>query len=239
MKRIISVLLAALIAFSALCTGSFAYDKPGRLSSANPDIIFLEDDKEIKLSEFAGKTNITVFVLEDGTYFENDISDNNVPSDSAEYEAGKPVFIIFNQNESAKHSIQVPEYAEGKKYFKWFSFDVLKIFGKNVLSFFYEPEIDESSEEWLNILIEESEADYLYFETLNGRKNVYVKVENGVSAEDIENINSGNLDSNPGLFSKIVMLLCKIGMPEKSAYDDDAGGTFINWLVSKLTSWRK
>lgn len=242
MKKIISFFLAALIALSAFCTCSFAdseMNESVKLTSANRDVIFLEDGKEINLSEFAGKTNVTVCVFGKGTYFDNDISDINVPSSADEYEISKPVFVIFNQNEGAKHSIQVPGYADGKKYFKWFSFDVFNIFGKNVLSFFYEPELDASSEEWLNILIEESEADYLYFDTLNGRKNVYIKVDKRISAEDIENINSGNMNSNPGFFCKIAVSLCKIGMPEKSKYNNDASGRFINWIVSKISSWGK
>lgn len=242
MKKIISVFLAALITLSAFCICSFAvYEKSGlcKFTSANPDIIFFRDNEEIKLSKFAGETNITVCVFGKGTYFENDILANSMPLDADKYEKNKPVFVIFNQNEGAKHSIQVPEYTDGKKYFRWFSFDVFSIFGKNILSFFYEPEIDVSSEEWLNTLIDESEADYLYFDTLNGRKNVYIKVDKRISAEDIENINSGNLNSNPGFFCKIIVSLCKIGMPEKSKYNNDAGGRFINWIISRISSWGK
>lgn len=244
MKKIMSVILAVIVAVSCIAANASA------AGNSNEDVAFLGEETTVyKLSEFAGKENLTVCAFDENIVFENDITlddsvsfkisilNQELAAKGLTYEDVKPTFIIYNQNEKAKQCVSPRKYGEGQKLFNWFSFDSFDIFGKTILTFFYEPILTDTSYIWLNKLIEETDADYLYFDTLSDYKQVYVKVTGELKAEDINSINNGESFANPGFFRKLMIKLCEINMWEKSVYDNCPGGKGFSWLYSLLSSF--
>lgn len=84
----------------------------------------------------------------------------------------------------------------------WFAFDVLSVFGKTVLAFFYEPQLNAEEFACFNELVKRVNPDLIYFDSLNGKDAFYVE-----ACASFEDIITGKVQTNPGF---IVYIMIKI-----------------------------
>lgn len=214
MKKVFSLILAAVMIFSSLISFAYAVDA-GEADNKNEtaNTFQVESGEASKYICLKEKTeDVSANCYENMT-----VIINNASKDS-------------NGNDS-KYGI-----ARDSGCKNWFAYDVLFIFGKTVLVFLYDPEFDSGFKECYEELVRSENPDYVYFDSCNGNKSsFYVKPE--VSIDDI--INDSKDVANPGIIINITMRIYMSLNNEKEVYSDNVSGRGFAFLFNLVNIFRK
>ena len=228
MKKIISVILAALMAFSVFTAA---------VSAVNEEQVTVTAD------------NISDFMIAQGEYFfpsSVDFSDSGDvfvdakvvcfagdKVDLPAFESLSDAVVIINNSAEKKNGSDSKFDIAVSGCKNWFAYDVLSVFGKTVLAFYYDPEFNADYPGCYDKLVESVNPDYIYFDSLNKKTGSFY-VDSGSSLADIID---GKANLNPGFPVKIMVKIYRnfIDFPDaKREFEKNPGLNAFAAIIRSL-----